>query len=132
MLLPPFVSPMPKPRRPAPLSLRLTPEDRQRLEADAAGMSLGSYIRSRLFDSAGAFTRTRGKTPVRDHQVIATLLARLGSSGSATSLAELADAARSGSLVLTPEIEAGIDRALSDIAAMRSMLVTALGLEDRP
>ncbi len=37
-------------RRPPPFSLRLTFEERAKIEVDAAGMSLGGYIRSRLLD----------------------------------------------------------------------------------
>ena len=37
-------------RNPPPFSLRLTFEERARLERDAGDMPLGAYIRSRLFD----------------------------------------------------------------------------------
>lgn len=39
---------------PPPFSLRLTFEERERLERDAAGMSLGAYIRSRLLSEMTA------------------------------------------------------------------------------
>ncbi|WP_188063481.1 hypothetical protein [Sphingobium sp. KCTC 72723] len=54
-----------KPPRPAPLSVRLSPENRARLERDAAGMSLGSYIHWRLFDPDTPPPRRRGKNPVK-------------------------------------------------------------------
>ncbi len=121
---------MPKPRRPAPLSLRLTPEDRQRLESDSAGMSLGAYIRGRLFDPASPPPRHRGKAPVKDHLALSALLGKLGQSRIANNLNQLARAVHSGSLVLTPDIEAELRGAAADIAAMRAMLVAALGLSD--
>lgn len=37
------------PKRPSPLSVRLTDEERARLERDAGSMSLNAYIRERLF-----------------------------------------------------------------------------------
>ena len=121
---------MPKPKRPAPLSLRLTPEDRQRLEQDAAGMSLGAYIRWRLFDPGSPPPRHRGKAPIKDHQSISALLGKLGQSRIANNLNQLAKLAHSGSLVLTPDIEAELHKAVVDIAAMRAMLIAALGLSD--
>ncbi|TVV71853.1 plasmid mobilization relaxosome protein MobC [Sphingomonas solaris] len=116
--------------RPAPFSLRLTPEDRARLNRDAAGMPLGAYIRWRLFDPANPPPRLRGKFPVKDHQAVSALLGKLGSTRIANNLNQLARAAHSGSLVLTPDIEAELHQAAADIAAMRDLLITALGLAD--
>ena len=47
-----------------PFSLRLTFEERAKLERDAAGMALGAYIRSRLLDPETVAPRKRGKFPV--------------------------------------------------------------------
>lgn len=44
---------------PPPFSLRLTVEERARLEADAAGKPLGAYVRSRLFGEEA--TRRSGR-----------------------------------------------------------------------
>jgi hypothetical protein len=57
-----------------PFSLRLTFEERAKLERDAAGMALGAYIRSRLLDPETVAPRKRGKFPVKDHQALAQLL----------------------------------------------------------
>ncbi len=108
--------------------MRLAPEDRARLERDAAGMSLGAYIRWRLFDANNPPPRSRGKFPVRDHQALSGLLGKLGNSRMAANLNQLAKAANSGSLALDPEIEAELRQALADIADMRRMLIEALGL----
>ena len=120
----------PSDRRPAPLSLRLTPEDRLRLERDAAGMSLGAYIKSRLFDGAVGPTRSRGKFPVRDHQALASALGKLGQSRIANSLNQLARAANVGALDLTPELEAELHEACAAVAKMRALLMQAVGLLD--
>ena len=67
-------------RRPPPFLLRLTFEERAKIEHDAAGMSLGGYIRSRLLDPDWIAPRRRGKFPVKDHRALAQLLAMLGQS----------------------------------------------------
>lgn len=45
--------------RPAPFSLRLTHEERSRLEYDAGDQPIGAYIRSKLFDDAQPRQRYR-------------------------------------------------------------------------
>lgn len=121
---------MTRTKRPAPLSLRLGPEDRQRLERDAAGMSLGSYIRWRLFDPDQPPPRQRGKAPVKDHRTLGELVAKLGASHIASNLNQLARAANSGSLVLTPEVEADLRKAVEAITEMRRLLIQALDLSE--
>ena len=86
-----------------PFSLRLTPEERVQLEKDAAGMSLGAYIRSRLFDSTVPKRRTRNKFPVKDHKELAKVLSELGRSQLANNLNQLARAVNRGTLDVTPE-----------------------------
>ena len=114
-----------------PFSLRLTRVERERLESQATGMSLAAYVRSRLFGSSETPRKTRGKTPVKDHALLAQLLGKLGRSRLADSLGPLAHAARSGSLPLTPETEAALQAACRDILAMKRMLMTALGIKER-
>ena len=48
-------------------SIRFTIEERARLECDAAGLSLGEYIRLRLFNDKREKRRTRSKHPIKDH-----------------------------------------------------------------
>ena len=50
-----------------PVSLRMTFAEKAKLERDAAGMSLSSYIRWRLFDPDNVPPHSRGKYPVGDH-----------------------------------------------------------------
>ena len=114
-----------------PFSLRLTLEERARLERQAAGLSLGAYIRERLLGSGETSRRTRGKFPVRDHAALAQVLALLGRSELAASLATLARAASTGSLPVPPETEATLQKACQDVAAVKSMLMKALGIAER-
>ena len=114
----------------APFSLRLSRDERARLEREASGQALGAYIRSRLLDEETLAPRQRGKFPVRDHQALAALIGRLGQSGIGPNLSALSDAARSGSLVLLPDLEADLRRAVSEVGEMRALLLRALGLSE--
>ena len=112
----------------SPYSLRFTPVERAQLDRDAAGMSWASYIRSRLFDDSIPKRQTRNKHPVKDHQELAKVLGELGKSRLANNLNQLAKAANSGSLEVTPETEQTLQNACSDIQWMRHVLMTAMGL----
>ena len=114
-----------------PFSLRLTPEERAQIEKDAAGMSLGAYIRSCLFDSSVPKRRVRNKFPVKDHQELAKVLGKLGRSRLANNLNQLAKAMNRGTLEITPETEQVIHDACSDIRWMRHILMAAMGLRGR-
>lgn len=118
-----------KKKRDAPLSLRLSRHGRARLDRDAAGMSLGAYIKWRLFDPDRPPPRTRGKAPVRDHILLSQLMALLGQSRLSSNVNQLAKAANSGSLPVTPETESDLRHACRDIAEIRRMLMQALGLD---
>lgn len=117
--------------RPTPFSLRLTFEERAKLERDAAGMALGAYIRSRLLDSDLVAPRKRGKFPVKDHQALAQLLGLLGQSRLANNVNQLARAADTGSLPVTPDVESALLSAVGDVSEMRQLLIQALNIEPR-
>lgn len=113
----------------APFSLRLTFDERAALEKAAAGMPLGAYIRERLLKDDAAPRKTRGKFPVQDHKELAAVLGALGQSRLSSNLNQLAKAANSGSLPVTPNTEARIARACDDVQQIRRNLIRALGLE---
>jgi len=120
-------------RRPVPLSLRLTPEERTQLERDATGMSLAAYIRAQLFDAPSGRkrmigVRTRGRNPLKDKQAIARALGLLGKSDIARNLHELRCAAQSGSLILDAQTENELREACEAVIAMRGDFIKALGL----
>lgn len=110
-----------------PFSLRLSLEERLRLEQDAGDLPLGAYIRSRLFNAPTPRKR-RLKRPVKDHELLAQLLTKFGASRIANNLNQLARAANSGSLLLTPEVKGDLRQALIDIAWIRKTLMKGLGL----
>ncbi len=119
--------PKQKTKKPSPFCLRLSTEERARLEYEAGDMPLGAYARSRLFDDPTPRKR-RMKRPVKDHKLLAELITKLGASRIANNLNQLARAANSGSLLLMPEIEEDLRQALADIAWMRKTLMKGLGL----
>src|SRR5688572_29055181 len=106
-------------KRLPPFSLRLTPEERQQLEIQAGGLSLAAYVKARLFQSErrtpSSKSRTRGKFCIKDHKALAEVLAKLGASRLASNLNQLAKAANSGSLPVTPETENALQAACRDI-----------------
>lgn len=93
-------------------------------------MSLGLYIRWRLFDPDRPPPRHRGKFPVKDHQALSRVLAALGQSRIAANLNQLAKAAHIGALPVTPEIESDLNEAILHIGEIRRMLIEALDLTD--
>lgn len=117
---------------PSPFSLRLTFEERTRLEREAGDMPLGAYIRSRLLAEAHTPRRTRQKRPVQDHQSLAQVLGALAQSRLSNNLNQLAKAAHTGALPLTPEVEAELREACAAIGEMRARLLHALGLSQGP
>jgi hypothetical protein len=121
-------------KAPPPFSLRLSAEERAKLEAAATGMSLGSYIKAKLFDGDLSPRRRRGNAPVKDHAALAQVLGMLGNMRLASNLNQLARSANIGTLPLTPEVEEELARSCAAVIAMRAELLRALGYEadDRP
>jgi len=113
---------------PPPFSLRLTFEERARLEREAGDMPLGAFIRQRLFGGSTVPRKTRGKRPVKDHTALGQLLGEFGRSHLASNLNQLARAANSGSLPVTPETEQALSDACADVREIRETLFVALGL----
>jgi hypothetical protein len=114
-------------KAPPPFSLRLTFEERQRLEAQAGDMPLGAFIRKRLFGEEAAPRKRSGNSPVKDKAALARVLGALGQSRLSANLNQLAKAVNTGSLPVTPETEADLKAACKDVLALRADLLRALG-----
>ncbi len=69
-----------KQRTPSPVTLRLTAEERAKLEELAAGMTLSAYIRGCLFAKETKRRKRRPKNTVTDKRAAAEALALLGQS----------------------------------------------------
>lgn len=111
-----------------PFSLRLTPEERKALDALADGQPLGAYIKDAIFNRE-VRPRTRGQKPIRDRASLAKLLGLLGQSRISQNINQLAKAANTGSLPLNEEVHRALLESCDSIKAMRSLLMTALGLQ---
>lgn len=119
----------PSGKRCAPFSLRLTFEERVRLEQQAGNMPLSAYIKSLLFAEDAPKYRKRRAAPEADQKLLAELLACLGASRLSNNLNQLAKAANNGSLYVDENIETELKRACADVQAMRDLLMRALGLQ---
>lgn len=119
---------------PPPFSLRLTLEERARLEAEAGDLPLGAYIRERLLGDDTAPRTRRGNSPVKDKEALGRVMGALGAARLSANLNQLAKAVNTGSLPVTPETEAELQEACRKIADMRADLLRALGggMEDGP
>lgn len=117
-------------KRPAPFSIRLSADERQRLTDEAGTKPLGTHIREKLLGGdASARVRRKGAS-IYDREAHARALALLGSSRLSENLAQLADLARDGALPFTPEIEAELRAAFDDLRDIRRLLIAALGLKN--
>ena len=111
----------------SPLTLRLTPEERARLEELAAGMTLSAYVRACVFGEEAKRRKRRPKDTVEDKKAIAEALALLGQSRIANNLNQLAYHANIGALEVTAKEHDQIEEAYAHVLAIRALLVTALG-----
>ena len=121
---------MAKRKRPktTPISIRLTAEEKTRLETDAGCRSLSDHVRAKVL---GETAKTRNtKTPTTNARQLAHVLAALGQSDLAPSLRELLSAVRVGALPVTPETECAIQAACQATLQIRATLMSALGLKE--
>ena len=116
--------------RRAPLCLRLSDEERTRLRslAEKSGLSLSAYSREKLFADNKQYDLLPHETR---QKLLAQILAALGKSGYAHSLSEIAKAANTGLLRLTPEIINDLEKSQTQIDQIHKTLLRALGLRPR-
>lgn len=120
--------PAPRPHPPV-LSIRLTTEERAKLEREAAGRTLSAHARKRLFGDDAVSRRGSAKSPVKDHVALARVLSALGHSPQVGTLKGVLRASEDGAVVLATEAEAALLTACARIEAMRADLIAALGLK---
>ncbi|MCC0007695.1 MAG: hypothetical protein H6876_06170 [Hyphomicrobiaceae bacterium] len=113
-------------RRPAPQSIRLSPEQRIELARRAGDQPLGGYIKAVLFED-GWEHRASSARPALEREALGQALGMLGQSNLSGNLAALAEVARDGNLYTEPGTISQLERACEDIAAIRALLMEALG-----
>ncbi len=111
----------------SPVTLRVTPEERKKLEELAAGMTLSAYIRACVFAEDTKRRKKRPKTVVEDKKAAAEALALLGQSRIASNLNQLAYHANIGALIVGEVEKAQVAEANAHLAAIRTLLMQALG-----
>lgn len=114
-------------KRPSPLSIRISEEQRAKLKEAAAGGSVNAYVIRKLFGESAADHRRAGRLPPVDQQAVARLMAALGQSRLSQNLNQIARGANSGALPVSPELQQELSRACAIIRAMRADLLEALG-----
>lgn len=111
----------------SPLTLRLTEDERAKLEELAAGMTLSTYVRACVFGQEAKRRKRRAKDTVVDKKAAAEALALLGQSRIANNLNQLAYHANIGALDIRDAERAKIEEACAHVLAIRTLLVQALG-----
>lgn len=117
------------------LTVRLTDDEHARLLREAGNRTLSTFARSKLFDGEdekpsrqNRRPKTRTRQPKQNDAQLARLLAWLGKSEIASSLRELAKAARLGALPNDPETVSAIYNACATVERIRADQMRALGL----
>ena len=121
----------PKRKRPAPFSIRLSEEERTRLEREAGHKPLGAHIRAKLLGEDQTPRKDTRQHPRVDYELLGRVLAALGNSELASCLCILAAAAESGSLDVTDEVTGKLHAACDDVREIRLLLISALGLRGK-
>ncbi len=116
-------------KRPAPLSIRVSDEERAKLKLAAAGGSINGYVRNRLFGAAASPSRRVQRPNSLDHAALGRVLGTLGKSRLSSNLNQIAKAANMGALPVTPDLINELHTACADIQAMRHDLITAIGIK---
>jgi len=111
------------------LSVPFTPEQMADLARRAGGRPLSAYARDQLFPANDNIPPKRARPRSAERAALASkLLAMLGPIH--TALATIAQGLASGVLPVTPDTEAAVIKACADIAAMKSLLMKALGIRE--
>lgn len=119
---------------PPPVSVRLSWDEYEQLRRDAGALSMAAFIRLRLFGKGEIAGNRKAyaikkPSPSAELTMIGQILGRLGTLGMATSLADIAAAANTGALPVSPEMEDEIHDACDAVRDIRARLITALGVK---
>jgi len=120
-----------KQKRPSPITLRLTTEERAKLEQLAQGMTFSAYIRACIFQSNASPRKRIAKATTKDKAALGEILGLLGQSRIANNLNQLAYNANTGSLIVNEDTLQQIEEAYDHTREMRDALVQAIGLKEK-
>ncbi|MEM1341465.1 MAG: hypothetical protein AAGA97_00775 [Pseudomonadota bacterium] len=120
--------PRKKKKHPAPLSIRLSEDERAQLQSWAGRKPLSTYVKECLFKGRKP-RKAANSNPVQDYEALARVLGALGRSGIFRNLDGLAKQAEEGTLDLSDDTIQAIVAACLCVSEMRNDLVRALGLK---
>lgn len=120
----------PKPK-PCYVTVRVTPEEKERLEKEAAGTSISAHVRDRLFGDDVKLRRTRGRFPVKDYEALSRVLRAFGKANLYNNLHLILLALEEQRIAMEPQLEAELRDTFAVVCQMREDLVLALGLQSR-
>ncbi len=112
-----------------PFSLRLSIEERAKLEAMAGRESLSGFIKGRLFGPDAPIIKRRNMNAVQHYKLLGQVLGALGRSRLSQNMNQLAKAAHVGNLPLQEDVEKLLITACTEITEMRQMVMRALGVK---
>lgn len=127
---PKFNNAKPKKRYPTPVCVRFSDEEKALLTDKAGDLTISAYVRLCVLGKGAPKHRTRSKKAVEDHEALGQLLGSLGRSNVPNNLNQLSKAVHNGDLPLPHDVAIDLKQAAFEIAYMRHMLMTALGLKD--
>ena len=111
------------------ITIRLTPSEYAHVESEAANLPISVYIREKLLSDSPFIRKTRNRTPIKDHEILAQIIGLLGSGRIANNLNQLAKAANSGKAFSEDE-KALLFQSCAEIRAIRDMNMQGLGLKE--
>lgn len=120
-----------KGKYPPPFSIRFTFEERARLDAERGPRALSTHIRELLFGDNATPRKRPGNSPVGDAEALGRVLGALGASRLSSNLNQLAKAVNTGSLPVSPEVEAELVETCLEVQELRADLLRALGKKPR-
>ena len=115
-------------KRPPPFSLRLSAEERERIERLAKDMPLGAYIKACALNPKIA-TEIHAAPKQSRRAALGMIIARLGSI--AQTLKLIRAALECGALDFEPETEGALRTACADLAKIKAMVMGALRIKER-
>lgn len=125
----PFKKSVSPKQRPAPFSIRLSADERTRLEQEAGNRPLGTYIRAKLLGDDQSPRKPALRRQRMDYELLGRVLAALGQSELATCLTLLAVQAEQGNLPVADEVTKDLKLACEAVQDIRLALITGLGLK---
>lgn len=113
-------------KRMAPLSIRLSPDERARLEVLAGKQPIGAFVKSRLFAANDNIPPQPNSRPIINERVgFAKILGMLARMDVFLTLKALLKAVGNGHIQLKPETESALNTAFLDLGEIRRLLIEA-------